>query len=133
MAAVLMKQGKIDKVITGADRIASNGDAANKIGTYNLAVLCKHHKIPFYIAAPFSTFDLGLKTGKDIIIEQRPAAEVTDLFFKKPIAPKGISVFNPAFDITPHELISAFITEQGVFKKNRGRFLFISAAKSCWK
>ena len=133
MAAVLMKEGRIDKVITGADRIASNGDAANKIGTYSLAVLCKHHQIPFYIAAPFSTFDLSLKTGKDIIIEQRPAAEVTDLFFKKPIAPKGISVFNPAFDITPHELISAFITEQGVFKKNRGRFLFISAAKSCWK
>jgi methylthioribose-1-phosphate isomerase len=124
MAAVLMKQGKIDKVITGADRIASNGDAANKIGTYNLAVLCKYHQIPFYIAAPFSTFDLSLKTGKSIIIEQRAAAEVTDLFFKKPIAAKGISVFNPAFDVTPHELISAIITERGIFKKIKGRFLF---------
>ncbi len=116
MAAVLMKQAKIDKVITGADRIASNGDAANKIGTYSLAVLCKHHKIPFYIAAPFSTFDLNLKTGKVIPIEERCGSEVTDLFFKKPVAPKGVKVFNPAFDVTPHELISAIVTECGVIR-----------------
>jgi methylthioribose-1-phosphate isomerase len=130
MAAALMKQGKIDKVITGADRIASNGDAANKIGSYNLAVLCKHHKIPFYVAAPFSTFDLSLKTGKDIAIEQRPGFEVTDLFFKRPIAARGVSVFNPAFDVTPHQLISAIITERGIFKKIRGRFLFFSKNKA---
>lgn len=116
MAAALMKEGKIDKVITGADRIALNGDAANKIGTYSLAVLCRYHQIPFYIAAPLSTFDPSLKTGKGIIIEQRPAAEVTDLFFKKPIAAMGVPVFNPAFDVTPHELISAIITERGVVK-----------------
>jgi methylthioribose-1-phosphate isomerase len=114
MAAVLMKEGRVDKVITGADRICSNGDAANKIGTYNLAVLCRYHKVPLYIAAPFSTFDLSLKSGKDIPIEQRPRSEVTDLFFKKPIAGPEIKVFNPAFDVTPHELISAIITERGV-------------------
>ncbi len=124
MAAVLMKEGKIDLVIAGADRICANGDTANKIGSYNLAVLCQHHKIPFYVAAPFSTFDLSLKTGKDIIIEQRPSGEVIDLFFKRPIAAKGVKVFNPAFDVTPCKLISAIITERGIFKKNRGRFLF---------
>jgi methylthioribose-1-phosphate isomerase len=124
MAAVLMRQGKIDKVITGADRIASNGDAANKIGSYSLAVLCKYHKIPFYIAAPLSTFDLKLKTGKAIPIEERGASEVTKMFFKKPVAAKNIKVFNPAFDVIPHELITAIITEQGIFKKTRGRFSF---------
>ncbi len=122
MAASLMKDGKIDKVITGADRICANGDAANKIGTYNLAILCRYHKIPFYVAAPVSTFDLGLNSGKEITIEQRPPAEVTDLFFKKPVAAKGVSVFNPAFDVTPHELISAIITERGIIRKTRGRF-----------
>jgi len=116
MAATLMSQGKIDKVIVGADRIASNGDSANKIGTYNLAVLCNYHKVPFYIAAPESTFDLKINSGKDIQIEQRPAKEVTQLFFKKPIAEKGIKVFNPAFDVTPHNLITAIITDKGVIK-----------------
>ncbi len=116
MAATLMRQGKIDKVIAGADRIAANGDTANKIGTYNLAVLSRYHGIPFYIAAPVSTFDLRIETGRDIPIEQRPAPEVTELFFKKPIAPGGIKVFNPAFDVTPHELISAIITDRGIIK-----------------
>jgi methylthioribose-1-phosphate isomerase len=116
MAAVLMQQGKISKVITGADRIASNGDAANKIGTYNLAVLCKHHRIPFYIAAPLSTFDLKLKNGKAIPIEERSGKEVTEMFFKKPAAARDIKVFNPAFDVTPHGLISAIITERGVIR-----------------
>jgi len=122
MAATLMKDGKIDKVITGADRICANGDTANKIGTYNLAILCRYHKIPFYVAAPVSTFDLGLSSGKEITIEQRPSAEVTDLFFKKPIAAKGISVFNPAFDVTPHELISAIITERGIIRQSSETF-----------
>jgi methylthioribose-1-phosphate isomerase len=116
MAATLMRQGEIDKVITGADRIAANGDSANKIGTYNLAVLSCYHGIPFYIAAPHSTFDLAIKTGQDIPIEERPADEVTDLFFKRPIAAKNIKVFNPAFDMTPHNLITGIITDKGIIK-----------------
>jgi methylthioribose-1-phosphate isomerase len=121
MAAALMKSGKIDKVIAGADRIAANGDAANKIGTYSLAVLSRYHGIPFYVAAPFSTFDTDIKTGKDIPIEQRKKEEVTSLFFKENIAPKGIKVFNPAFDVTPHELISAIITEKGIIRQPLGK------------
>ena len=117
MAATLMQQGKIDLVITGADRIALNGDSANKIGTYNLAVLAKFHKIPFYIAAPESTFDLSIKSGRQIPIEQRRPEEVTSLFFKRPIAPKGIKVYNPAFDVTPSALITAIITEKGIIGK----------------
>lgn len=116
MAATLMKQGKIDKVITGADRIATNGDTANKIGTYNLAVLSYYHKIPFYVAAPSSTFDFKIKTGRDIPIEERSAFEVTELFFKSPIARKDIKVFNPAFDVTPHNLITTIVTDKGIIK-----------------
>ncbi len=116
MAATLMKQRKINKVIAGADRIAANGDTANKIGTYNLAVLSRYHNIPFYIAAPSSTFDLSISSGKHIPIEQREASEVTSLFFKKPIAAKGVKVFNPAFDVTDSKLIAAIITDKGVIK-----------------
>ena len=116
MAATLMQQGKIDKVIAGADRIAADGDTANKIGTYNLAVLSHYHKIPFYIAAPHSTFDLRIKTGRDIPIEERKAGEVTELFFKRPITAKGIKVFNPAFDVSPHNLITAIITDKGIIR-----------------
>ena len=116
MAATLMQQGKIDKVIAGADRIAADGDTANKIGTYDLAVLSHYHKIPFYIAAPHSTFDLTIKTGRDIPIEERKAGEVTGLFFKRPITAKGIKVFNPAFDVTAHNLISAIITDKGIIR-----------------
>ena len=122
MAATLMKQGKISKVIAGADRIAANGDAANKIGTYNLAVLSRYHNIPFYIAAPASTFDLSIPCGRHIPIEQRAGSEVTDLFFKHPVAAKGVKVFNPAFDVTDSGLITAIITDKGVirppYKKN---------------
>jgi len=116
MAATLMQQGKISKVIAGADRIAANGDTANKIGTYNLAVLSRYHGIPFYIAAPSSTFDLKVKTGRDIPIEERNSKEVTELFFKRPIAGKEIKVFNPAFDVTPNGLISAIITDKGIIR-----------------
>ncbi|MBU1727165.1 MAG: S-methyl-5-thioribose-1-phosphate isomerase [Candidatus Omnitrophica bacterium] len=130
MAAILMAQGKIDKVIAGADRIAVNGDTANKIGTYSLAVLAHHHKIPFYIAAPSSTFDLSIKSGKGIVIEQRNSCEVTDLFYKRKMSHKAVKVFNPAFDVTPHNLITAIITEKGVirapFSKNIKRVI-----KSC--
>jgi methylthioribose-1-phosphate isomerase len=127
MAADLMRQGKIDKVIAGADRIAANGDTANKIGTYALAVLAKYHKIPFYIAAPCSTFDPSMASGRDIPIEEREAKEVTHLFFRKPIAPPGVKVCNPAFDVTPNNLITAIITDAGIIKppysKNLGTVL----------
>lgn len=121
MAATLMKQGKIDAIFAGADRIASNGDTANKIGTYSLAVLAKYHQIPFYIAAPLSTFDRNIKSGKQIPIEERSADEVRH-FYKQPTAPQKVCVYNPAFDVTDHELITAIITEKGViyppFEKN---------------
>ena len=113
MAGSLMRQGKINKVIVGADRIAANGDAANKIGTYPLAVLARAHRIPFYIAAPVSTFDFSIKTGEDIPIEERQADEVTT-FRGAQAAPKGMKVYNPAFDVTPARLITAMITERGV-------------------
>ena len=114
-AAALMSQGYVDRVIVGADRIAANGDTANKIGTYNVAVLAKVHKIPFYIAAPKTTFDFTIQTGKQIPIENRGNEEVTEGFGKR-TAPRGIKVMNQAFDVTPQELITAFITEAGVLK-----------------
>ncbi len=114
MAAWIMKQGWIDCVMVGADRIVANGDAANKIGTYNLAVLTNYHKIPFYVVAPTSTFDLSLKTGIEIPIEQRASEEVAEGFGKR-TAPKGVSVYNPAFDVTPNELITAIVSEKGIF------------------
>lgn len=116
MAASLMAKGKIDKIFVGADRIASNGDAANKIGTYSLAVLAKHHGVPFYVVAPASTFDLGIRSGRDIPIEERDGDEVRSLMGKF-VAPKKVKVYNPAFDVTPHELISAIVTERGIFLK----------------
>lgn len=115
MAADLMKEGRIDKILVGADRIAANGDVANKIGTYNLAVLANYHRIPFYVVAPTSSFDLRLKTGKDIPIEQRDPREVREIYGRQ-IAPKKVKVYNPAFDVTPHQLISAIITERGIFR-----------------
>jgi methylthioribose-1-phosphate isomerase len=108
-----MADFRVDIVIVGADRIAANGDVANKIGTYSLAVLCNYHKIPFYVAAPLSTFDLKCKSGRDIKIELRGSEEVTHLDGKL-IAPKDITVFNPAFDVTPHELITGIITSHGI-------------------
>jgi methylthioribose-1-phosphate isomerase len=116
MAGYFMKSGKVDCVITGADRIAANGDTANKIGTYTLAVLAKENKIPFYIAAPVSTIDLSLKTGEQIPIEERKEEEVTH-FQGKRIAPEGVAAFNPAFDVTPHEYITAIITDKGIIRK----------------
>ena len=115
MAGFLMQQGKVNLVITGADRIAANGDTANKIGTYALAVLAKENHIPFYIAAPLSTIDLSIKTGDDIPIEERDSEEVT-LFRGVRTAPMGIQVYNPAFDITPNRYITAIITEVRVVR-----------------
>lgn len=115
MAAVVMRQRRIHAVLVGADRIAANGDTANKIGTYSLACLAKTHGIPFYVAAPSSTFDLALPHGELIPIEQRSPQEITHTFGRQ-IAPDGIEVFNPAFDVTPAELITAIITERGVIR-----------------
>ncbi len=123
MAADLMRLGRINAVFVGADRIAANGDFANKIGTYSLAVLAHYHKIPFYCVAPSSTLDLSLKSGHQIPIEQRDPREVTSLYFKKPIAPAGVHVFNPAFDVTPASLVSAIVTEKGLIRKPFGRHL----------
>ena len=116
MAASLMAKGRIDMIFVGADRIASNGDAANKIGTYNLAVLAKYHKIPFYVVAPISTFDFNIKTGKEIPIEEREGDEVRSVLGKL-IAPKNVKVYNPSFDVTPNGLITAIITEKGILKR----------------
>ena len=120
-AGYLMAEGSIQKVFVGADRIARNGDAANKIGTCNLAILSHYHKIPFYVVAPSSTFDLKLKTGKDIPIEHRHQTEVLKLQAQI-VAPYGIKAYNPAFDVTGHKFISAFVTEKGIvyppFKNN---------------
>lgn len=115
MASWTMKTKGIDAVIVGADRIAINGDTANKIGTYSVAIAAHYHKIPFYIAAPLSTFDFSLPTGNNIPIEERSAEEVRNLYGNC-IAPKTVTVFNPAFDVTPAELITGIITEHGVLK-----------------
>jgi len=115
MAAQVMKEGRVQLVIVGADRIAANGDAANKIGTYGVAVLAKAHGIPFYVAAPSSTFDLNLPNGDGIPIEQRDPREVTHGFGRQ-TAPDGVAVYNPAFDVTPARLIAGLITEKGIIQ-----------------
>jgi len=115
MAGELMRQGRIDKVLVGADRVAANGDVANKIGTYTLAVLAKENKIPFYVACPLSTIDLSISSGKEIPIEERSPDEITEGLGKR-IAPPGIKVYNPAFDITPAKYVTGIITENGVCK-----------------
>ncbi|MBA2486368.1 MAG: S-methyl-5-thioribose-1-phosphate isomerase [Nitrospira sp.] len=116
MAGALMRQGKVHLCVVGADRIAANGDVANKIGTYSVAVLARAHSIPFYVAAPYSTIDLETKSGADIPIEQRDPIEITAIHGSHPVAPEGVEVFNPAFDTTPADLITGIITERGVFK-----------------
>lgn len=114
-AGALMKQGKIQCCVVGADRIAANGDVANKIGTYSVAVLAKAHGIPFYVAAPSSTIDMQTLNGEGIPIEERSPSEVTCLYSERRIAPQGIDVWNPAFDVTPAALITGIITERGIF------------------
>ena len=126
-AGYFMQQGKVDAVIVGADRIAANGDVANKIGTYMVAVLAKTHKIPFYVAAPKSTIDYSIKSGKEIPIEQRDEKEVTRIHGRQ-TAPHGVAAENPAFDVTPHRYVSAIITEKGVITppfKSRLKRLFL--------
>ncbi|SMC00058.1 methylthioribose-1-phosphate isomerase [Thermanaeromonas toyohensis ToBE] len=132
MAAVVMQKGWVQAVVVGADRIAANGDVANKIGTYGLAILAREHGLPFYVAAPSSTFDLTLATGEEIPIEEREPAEITHLGLR-PIAPQGIAVFNPAFDVTPHHYITAIITEKGIlrppYQESISQVLFKEAAR----
>lgn len=115
MAAQVMREGRVQAVVVGADRIAANGDVANKIGTYGLALLARAHGIPFYVAAPSSSFDLSLACGTQIPIEQRPAEEVTQ-WAGRQLAPQGVAVYNPAFDVTPAGLITALVTERGVIR-----------------
>jgi methylthioribose-1-phosphate isomerase len=115
MASVVMRNGWVQAVIVGTDRVAANGDVVNKIGTYGVAVLARHHGIPFYVAAPRSSIDLETATGADVIIEERPAAEVTCGFGRR-TAPEGVQVYNPAFDVTPAELVTALITEVGIVR-----------------
>ena len=115
MAGMVMQQKKMTLVVVGADRIAANGDTANKIGTYSVAVLAQHHGVPFYVAAPSSTFDLSLPDGSHIPIEERSPSEITHGFGKQ-TAPEGVGVYNPAFDVTPADLITGIITEKGVLR-----------------
>ena len=116
MVSSLMAEGRIQIVFVGCDRVAANGDAANKIGTCGVAILSRHYGIPFYVCAPSSTIDLSTPTGREIHIEQRPGEEVTDMWYKERMAPQDIEVYNPAFDVTPHELITGIITEKGLVK-----------------
>ena len=115
MCSYFMKKGMIDMVVTGADRIAANGDTANKIGTYTVAIAAKYHNIPFYIAAPLSTIDINIKSGDEIPIEERSHDEVTHINGKA-ICAEGVNIINPGFDVTPHELISGIITEKGILR-----------------
>lgn len=114
MASILMRSGKIDIVFVGCDRVAENGDAANKIGTSGVAILAKHYGIPFYVCAPSSTIDRATPTGAEIPIEMRDPDEVTEMWYRERMAPEGIDVYNPAFDVTDHELITGIITEKGL-------------------
>lgn len=114
MASIVMKNGWVQACFVGCDRIAANGDAANKIGTSGVAILAKHYGIPFYVLGPTSTIDMSIATGDEIPIEQRPGEEVTEMWYKLRMAPRGVKVYNPAFDVTDHELISAIVTEYGI-------------------
>ena len=125
MASLVMKQGKIDAVLVGTDRIAANGDIANKIGTSGVAILAKHYNIPFYVLGPYSTIDYNCPTGDDIVIEEREPNEIKEMWYKEPVALKETKCYNPAFDVTDHELITAIITDRCIirapFKENLQR------------
>ncbi|ASS89141.1 S-methyl-5-thioribose-1-phosphate isomerase [Aeribacillus pallidus] len=114
MASIVMKEGKVQAVLVGCDRVAANGDTANKIGTSGVAILAKYYGIPFYVCAPLSTIDLDCSTGEHIPIEVRKAEEITTKWYEKPMAPENVQTYNPAFDVTDHELITAIITEKGI-------------------
>ncbi len=114
MSATVMRNGWVDAVFVGCDRVAANGDTANKIGTSMVALAAKRYGVPMYICAPTSTIDLNTLTGKEIHIEERPAEEVVEMWYKKRMAPEGVKVFNPAFDVTDHDLIAGIVTEYGI-------------------
>lgn len=128
MCSYFMNKGMIDMVVVGADRIAANGDAANKIGTYTVAIAAKYHNIPFYVAAPLSTIDTSIKSGKEIPIEERSHEEVTHINGKR-ICAEGINVINPGFDVTPHELIAGIITEKGILRPDYTKSIAEAFAK----
>lgn len=125
MSSIVMKEGKVQAVLVGCDRVAANGDAANKIGTSGVAILAKHYGIPFYVCAPLSTIDMECATGEDIEIEQRPHEEITTKWYEKSMAPAGVKAYNPAFDVTDNDLITAIVTEKGIiyppYKENLSR------------
>ena len=116
MASLVMKQGKINAVLVGTDRIAANGDIANKIGTSGVAILAKHYGIPFYVLGPYSTIDYNCPTGDDIVIEERDADEIKTMWYKKPMAPNEAKCYNPAFDVTDNSMITAIITDRGIIR-----------------
>lgn len=116
MASLVMKQGKINAVLVGTDRVAANGDIANKIGTSGVAILAKHYGIPFYVLGPYSTIDYNCPTGDDIVIEERDADEIKTMWYKKPMAPKEAKCYNPAFDVTDNSMITAIITDRGIIR-----------------
>lgn len=128
MASIVMKQGKINAVLVGTDRIAANGDIANKIGTSGVAILAKHYNIPFYVLGPYSTIDFSCPTGDDIVIEEREPNEIKEMFYEKPMALAETKCYNPAFDVTDNELITAIITDRGIirapFKENLERIRY---------
>ena len=128
VASQVMKNGWVNAVFVGCDRVAANGDACNKIGTSGLAVLAHHYGIPFYVLGPTSTLDLSLQSGRDIPIEQRPSREVTELWYAKRMAPEGVKVYNPAFDVTDHTLISGIVTERGIARAPYADSLRVLAA-----
>jgi methylthioribose-1-phosphate isomerase len=123
MASMVMNKGWINACFTGCDRVAANGDAANKIGTSGLAILARHYGIPFYVCAPTSSIDMSIKDGKEITIEERKPEEVTEMWYKERMAPAGVKVYNPAFDVTDHALITAFVTEFGIARPPYGESL----------
>ena len=123
MSAIVMKNGWVNAVFVGCDRVAANGDAANKIGTSVVATVAKRYGVPFYVCAPTSTIDLATPTGAEIKIEQRPSEEVTEMWYKEHMAPEGVKVFNPAFDVTDNELITAIVTENGIARAPFGESL----------
>ena len=116
MASQVMKNGWVQAVLVGCDRVAANGDVCNKIGTSGLAILAKHYGIPFYVLGPTSTIDLSVETGADIPIEERPVGEVTTLWYQRPMAPAGVKAYNPAFDVAEHKLVTAIVTERGIVR-----------------
>ena len=116
MASIVMKQGWVQACFVGCDRVAANGDAANKIGTSGLAIIARHYGVPFYVMCPSSTLDLDCATGDDIPIELRDPDEIKTMFYERPMAPESVACYNPAFDVTDHELITAIVTERGILR-----------------